>query len=706
MRRIVMIAVALALLAATPVSAQDCPTVTSSVERTSVRSPRLGRDVPVTVVLPPCAEQAAPLPYVILLHGSNRDDRHWVDLDVAGKLDIGLADNTLPPMAIVLPFGGDEANKNQFGERSWGEALFNDVIPAVEAAYPLDTNNKAIGGISRGGFWAFNVALRFPSRFKAIGGHSGFFDANHAPDESNPLDLALTVQNPPPILIDRGIADYAAPGLDMMDARLKRAGVPHTYTIYPVGEHNDAYWSAHVSDYLAFYGQHLRPVEAQPVIFATNTPQPQRGTGIALYVPVAAFPSRVFNLTREQWDAVMNGEADPKLTVTQATRDELLAYNRPLHPDIRTVEDDAALNNDLYRDRTRWAIVGWDDMTLRLRVLWIDEQHPLYALGSYPLAMASYTPNFDPAKLTTVMLSGVTAMARRVVGSLDENGVDWATELIAPYTRRADFFHVSSEVSVVPECPQGGTDRFGGGNSMCMKPYFVDVFDRLGVDVIELSGNHNNDYGYQPYIDTLALYHERGYTTIAGGTTLDEARRPYVFEHNGTRVAWLSCNLAGPYYAQVADNRPGAAPCDNAWLRETLPVLKAENDVVILSLQYWEFDQYPPTPQQRSDFAAYARLGADVVIGTQAHFPQTYNLISGYGGETAFVHYGIGNFIFDQPWWAGVRFSLDELYLYDGRLVTVATYPGIIENNARPRLMTADERDNFLYVLMVQNGEF
>lgn len=705
MRRIVMMVFALAVLAARPGLAQDCPTVNSTVERTAVHSERLGRDVGVTVVLPPCADQYTPLPYVILLHGSNRDDQHWVDLDVAGKLDIGIADKSLPPMAVVLPFGGDEANKNQFGAGSWGEALVHDVIPGIEAAYPLSPARRAIGGISRGGFWAFHVALRYPAMFSAVGGHSAFFDANHAPDEFNPLDLALTVENPPAIALDRGIDDYAAPGLDMMDARLKRADIPHAYTIHPVGEHNDAYWSAHVGEYLAFYAGYLRP-ETQPVVFATNTPPAQQGVGIALYVPVAAFPSRVFNLTRAQFDTVMNGEADPKLTVTQKTRDTLLAYNRPLHPDIRTVADDVALNNDLYRDRTRWALVGWDEMTLRLRVLWIDEQHPLYNLGSYPLAMASYTPNFDPGKLTTVMLSGVTAMARKVVGELDENGVDWAAEAIAPYTRRADVFHVSSEVSVVPECPEGGTERFGGGNSMCTKPAHIDIFDRLGVDVIELSGNHNNDYGYEAYRDTLALYRERGLQTIAGGNTLDEARAPYVFERDGNRVAWLSCNVAGPYYAQVGETRPGAAACESAWLRETLPVLKTANDVVILSVQYWEFDQYPPTPQQRVDFSNYAKLGADVVIGTQAHFPQTYNLVNGYGGETAFIHYGIGNFIFDQPWWAGVRFSLDELYIYDGRLTTVATYPGIIEDNARPRLMTPEERDNFLYVLMVQNGEF
>ncbi len=705
--RLVLALLVLSLAVSLPAApSPTCTEIASSRQRVTLDSPRAGRGFMVTVILPPCAEEHTPLPYAVLLGGSNRDDNHWVDLDVAGKLEIGIADKTLPYMAIVLPYGEQLANANQFGPDSWGEVIYHDLIPAAEAQFGLDPSRRAIGGISRGGFWAYQIGLRYPDQFVAIGGHSAFFDLYHAPDDQNPLDLALVVQNPPPLYLDRGIDDYAAPGLDIMDARLKEARIAHTYIINPAGQHNDAYWSAHIADYLAFYGANLAPTSA-PVVFATRTPPPQQGMGLALFVPVAAFPSRVFNLPRAQFDALLRGEDDPKLTITHATRDALFAYGRPLHPNIRTVDDDAALLNDLYRDRTRWAIVPWDAVNLRLRVLWIDEQHPLYALDTYPLAMASYTPNYDPDKLTTVMLSGVTAMARNVTPALDEHGVDWAAELIAPYTTRADVFHVSNEVSAVADCPRGG-ERLGGGNSMCTKPEHFDVFDRLGVDVVELSGNHNNDYGYGAYRDTLRLFHDKGFSTIGGGETILDAQRPLIIERDGNRIAWLSCNLPGPYYAHVggSQNRPGAAPCDTAWLRAVLPPLKAENDVVILSLQYWEFDQYAPTDQQRIDFANYARLGADVVIGTQAHFPQTYNVITGYGEGTAFLHYGIGNFLFDQSWWAGVRFSLDELYIYDGRLMTVAIYPGIIEENARPRLMTAEERDNFLYVLMVEHGVF
>lgn len=171
-----------------------------------------------------------------------------------------------------------------------GKFFIDQLLPLVEGSYRVDgrRENRAIGGISRGGFWAYHIGLRYPELFSAIGGHSAFFDRYHAPADSNPLDLAL---NAPDIermrlWLDRGMNDYAAPGLDMMDQRLRQRGIPYQYTIYPTGEHNNAYWSGHVADYIQFYSAlwhggitpsadlGILPSQAQPLLFVTNTPRP------------------------------------------------------------------------------------------------------------------------------------------------------------------------------------------------------------------------------------------------------------------------------------------------------------------------------------------------------------------------------------------------------------------------------------------------
>lgn len=668
-----------------------CPTI----ERTTFYSDILQGEIIVSVYLP-CMPDEKPLPYLIFLHGSNKEDRHL--------LDLGL-EQAAPPFAVVMPFGGELANTNEFGEISWGNVLL-DLMDDFEEKFPLDSSRRAIGGISRGGFWAYHVGLRHPEMFRAIGGHSAFFDLYHAPDEANPLDLALTL-NPaaaPALYLDRGANDYAAPGLDIMDARLRRADVPHTYLIHPTGEHDDSYWAAHLPDYIEFYAQALM---GEPV--PTTTPAPEVASGIALFVPAAAFPSPWYDLSLMGFANVLQGNFDPKLTVSEATRAALSAYGVVLSPDIKTLDTAEAVQNDLFRDRSRWTILPWGALNLRLRVLMIGGQHPVDILESgYALAFESDTPDFDPNKLSRVMISGVTALARGTTVALDSNGVEWAAEALAPLTTRADIFHISSEASAIEGCPSVDAPRLGGNSSFCAKPEHLRLFSLLGADLIELSGNHNNDYGYQAYDDTLDALHAEGFATVGGGRTLAAARTPFIWQGAGGSVAWLACNAVGPYYAMVdeAEPRPGATSCDGDWLRAELPRLKAAYDVVILTVQYLEFDQHNPTDAQRRDFATYASWGADYVGGTQAHFPQSLNIISGYGGEDAFVHYGLGNFVFDQTFWAGVRFLLDELYIYDGRLHSVAVYAGIIEGQGRPRLMTADERDNFWYVLFNQHGEF
>jgi hypothetical protein len=44
--------------------------------------------------------------------------------------------------------------------------------------------------------------------------------------------------------------------------------------------------------------------------------------------------------------------------------------------------------------------------------------------------------------------------------------------------------------------------------------------------------------------------------------------------------------------------------------------------------------------------------------------------------------------------------------VYDGRLMAVELFAGIIDENVRPRLMTPTERENFLFFLLVQQNGF
>jgi enterochelin esterase-like enzyme len=223
-----------------------------------------GKRVTYRVYLPPCYwSSTRRYPYVILMHGSDADHTQWTNnkLNAHWVLEQGLREGTLPPMLLVMPNGGEIANLNIFTEgRSYEWLILNELMPAVEKTFCTwnSRQGRAIGGISRGGFWAYLIAFRHPELFGAVGGHSAFFSAGNAPPAFNPLDLAKNKSFPanqqPRLWIDAGRNDYARPNIEVFQRSLAARKIDPGYRMFPIGEHNETYWAAHVSDYLEFYG--------------------------------------------------------------------------------------------------------------------------------------------------------------------------------------------------------------------------------------------------------------------------------------------------------------------------------------------------------------------------------------------------------------------------------------------------------------------
>ena len=222
----------------------------------------IGEEVAYLIYLPPCFyETLQRYPYVILLHGTGYDHTMWEELGASEIMDQGVTKGSLPPMVLVMPDGNliSELNDQSDGQ-SYETVILDELIPAVEADFCLwgSRQGRALGGISRGGFWAFSIALRHPEMFSALGGHSPHFEVDNAAPESNPLDLAGSVnldKFPLRIYMDNGADDVVGENVIRMSDLLRENGVEHTYLINPTGDHSMDYWVAHAPEYLAFYGQ-------------------------------------------------------------------------------------------------------------------------------------------------------------------------------------------------------------------------------------------------------------------------------------------------------------------------------------------------------------------------------------------------------------------------------------------------------------------
>jgi poly-gamma-glutamate capsule biosynthesis protein CapA/YwtB (metallophosphatase superfamily) len=167
-----------------------------------------------------------------------------------------------------------------------------------------------------------------------------------------------------------------------------------------------------------------------------------------------------------------------------------------------------------------------------------------------------------------------------------------------------------------------------------------------GVDAVSIANNHGMDYGLSGLRDTLAAGQAAGMPVIGGGENEDEAFRPYVVELQGQRVAIVAATqvidsslvdswTAGP-------GTPGLASAKRVdRLLAAVTAAKQQADAVIVFLHWGTELQTCPNEAQQTLAPQLVQAGAAAVVGSHAHLL----LGGGYLGS-AYVHYGLGNFVF------------------------------------------------------------
>ncbi len=435
-----------------------------------------------------------------------------------------------------------------------------------------------------------------------------------------------------------------------------------------------------------------------------------------VYALVAPFPTVTDGVTGEDLRRAWAGEATGPfagrpLLMDGVTRAALSAmWGEPGAGVVRVVEG-GRLVDEAGGEMPSWGIVPFEALEPRWKVLLVDGGSPIrkgFDPSVYPLVvpftlrgpgLSGFRPvglpvtNRDPEKLTTVVLTGVTALVRATAARMEQLGVLYPARDIAPWLQEADILHISNEIPFFDQCPPPNPNQ--DNLVFCSDPKYIELLEYIGTDVVELTGNHFQDYGSQATLETLAMYDGRQWPYYGGGADLEDSRQPAILDHNGNRLAFIGCNSVGPEYAWATPTRPGAAPCgDYQWMKDEVARLRAEGYLVIATFQYTEYYQSKVSPEHEEDFRAIAEAGATIVSGSQAHFPQALEIYHG-----AFIHYGLGNLFFDQmdiPEWGTRREFLDRHIFYDGRYLGTELLTAMLEDYARPRPMTPEERESLL----------
>lgn len=240
----------------------------AKVEHLTVHSQAVDRNLGVAVMVPAKKPPRGERTLLVFLHGRGGSDSTFTGNEAVYE---GLAKLGRRAPILAFPDGSDHSYWHDREGGRWGRYVMREVIPTVVERYGVDPKLVAIGGISMGGFGAYDLALLHPRRFCAVGGHSPalwFESGETAPGafdgaaDFNRNDVVGMVRGNPDAFAgmrawndygdadpfrayDEGFVDYLrADGVDLS---------AHSGD----GGHDNAYWNRHWGAYLRFYANAL-----------------------------------------------------------------------------------------------------------------------------------------------------------------------------------------------------------------------------------------------------------------------------------------------------------------------------------------------------------------------------------------------------------------------------------------------------------------
>lgn len=223
----------------------------------------LQRAFPQVAMVPP--GEARPL--LVFLHGRSDDAE---ESNVTESFLEALTALGPDAPVVVFPNGGTEEEGSYWHDRrsfGWASYVLEHVIGEATDRFGTDPSRIAIGGISMGGYGAFEIAREAERPFCAVGGHSaalwlsGGQSAPGAFDDAedyarHDVIAAARAEGAAPwkgaaLWLDTGSDDpFRAADQALADALGVRLHV------WP-GGHEGAYWGEHYDEYLRFYARAL-----------------------------------------------------------------------------------------------------------------------------------------------------------------------------------------------------------------------------------------------------------------------------------------------------------------------------------------------------------------------------------------------------------------------------------------------------------------
>ena len=492
---------------------------------------------------------------------------------------------------------------------------------------------------------------------------------------------------------------------------------PQTLAIYCARQLPDA-WRQSLQD--ALQEQPVMCVDdpaAARIHFDLQPLSRARGEVLArrFYAVVAPFATVRDDVTLAELQARWLGDGGPLLIAEAAARPLQALFGQPPARTIPAAKMAAALTEE----DGALGILPFDLLDPSFKALTVDGENVLdkrLTPKEYPLALAltlsgpdaalalpavkdAIQPdaNRDVERMTTLIMTGVTAMSRGTAEKMEQKGYLYPALVISDTLSAADITHVSNEVPFIKGCQVNNTYM---NLVLCSDYPYLQALKAIGMDIVGLSGNHVNDFGREGARESLQFYKDNGIPVYGSGLNEEEACKPLLWESNGNHYAFLAALAWWPEEAWATAIEPGACYyyANRTKIMDMIHQLSQQVDIVSVELQFEETYNPWPTRDQVEEFRALHNAGADIVTGVQSHVPQAVEPYGAYDpGGPAIILYGLGNLFFDQMQSWETRTALIPRHtIYRGRLLSTELLTTVLEDFAQPRWATPDERASIL----------
>ena len=263
---------------------------TGRVECNSIPSKILARSVAFCVVLPPSfdGDKTRHFPILYFLHGLGDNEQFFVHSGAWNLVEDMRDKGELKDFLIATPDARSTFYINaRDGKERYEDFLVQEFFPYIEKHYRVAPGraNRAISGISMGGYGALHLAFRRPLLFSSVSAHSAAlidrlpnFLAGTVSDSprsrmlggvfGNPPDPSFWEQNSPIVMartanltdlkiyFDCGDEDDFGfnSGAAALDKVLTSRRISHEFHIYP-GRHDATYFAEHLPASMAFHSR-------------------------------------------------------------------------------------------------------------------------------------------------------------------------------------------------------------------------------------------------------------------------------------------------------------------------------------------------------------------------------------------------------------------------------------------------------------------